>query len=64
MTKDCIKHINTSKLIIEKKQFFLKVQNPELPKLYELPKIHKPGNSMRPIVSNIRAPTYKCQSNY
>ncbi len=32
--------------------------NPTIPKLYCLPKIHKPGNAMRPIVSNIGSPTY------
>lgn len=37
----------------------LHVSNPSVPKLYGLPKIHKPGNSMRPIVSAIGAPTYK-----
>lgn len=35
------------------------VSNPTLPKLYGLPKIHKTGNKMRPIVSNINAPCYK-----
>ena len=59
MIKECTKTINNSKLIIEEKnKFSVKVQNPQLPKLYGLPKIHKPGDSMRPIVSNINAPTY------
>lgn len=31
--------------------------NPRLPRLYGLPKIHKPGNSMRPISSNVGAPS-------
>lgn len=35
------------------------VSNPVLPKLYALPKTHKPGKKMRPIVSNVNAPTYK-----
>lgn len=30
-----------------------------LPKLYALPKTHKPGKKMRPIVSNVNAPSYK-----
>lgn len=36
----------------------LHVSNPIIPRLYCLPKIHKPGNSMRPIVSSINNPTY------
>lgn len=32
--------------------------NPGLPKMYCLPKIHKPGKSMRPIVNNIDSPSY------
>lgn len=30
-----------------------------MPRLYGLPKIHKPGNKYRPVVSNINAPSYK-----
>jgi len=57
--RESIKIINNSKLIIEERsRFFIKASNPQMPKLYALPKIHKPGNSMRPIVSNIEAPTY------
>lgn len=37
----------------------LNIPNPVLPRLYGLPKIHKPGGKMRPIVSNINAPIYK-----
>lgn len=37
----------------------LNVSNPVLPRLYGLPKIHKPILKMRPIVSNINAPAYK-----
>lgn len=33
------------------------VTNPKVSKLYALPKIHKPGNKMRPIASNICTPT-------
>lgn len=36
----------------------LLVSNPEVPKLYGLPKIHKPGKKMRPIVSNVNSPCY------
>lgn len=37
----------------------LNVPNPTLAKLYGLPKIHKVGNKMRPIVSSINSPSYK-----
>ena len=37
----------------------LHVSNPTVPRLYCLPKIHKPGKSVRPIVSAIGSPT--CQ---
>lgn len=33
--------------------------NPLVPRIYGLPKIHKPGNKLRPIISNINAPAYK-----
>lgn len=35
------------------------VSNPTVAKLYGLPKIHKIGNKMRPIVSNVNTPCYK-----
>ncbi|XP_055308425.1 uncharacterized protein LOC129572488 [Sitodiplosis mosellana] len=35
------------------------VSNPMMAKLYALPKIHKVGEKMRPIVSNINTPIYK-----
>lgn len=37
----------------------LHVSNPSVPKLYCLPKIHKPGKSMRPIVAAMGSPTYQ-----
>ena len=43
----------------DKDKALLKADNPVVPRLYGLPKIHKPGNKMRPIVNNINAPTYK-----
>lgn len=36
----------------------LHISNPKVPRLYCLPKIHKPGKSVRPIVSAIGSPTY------
>jgi hypothetical protein len=38
---------------------YLQHSNPAVPLLYGLPKIHKPGNKMRPINSNSNAPTEK-----
>lgn len=59
MTQEYTNTINNWKLVIEEKyEFTVKVQNPQLPKLYGLPKIQKPGNNMSPIVTNINAPTY------
>lgn len=44
----------------KKLQWKLRVSNPELPKLYGLPKIHKTGPlKMRPVVSNVNSPNYK-----
>lgn len=37
----------------------LNISNPIVPRLYGLPKIHKQGNKMRPIVSSINSPCYK-----
>lgn len=37
----------------------LLVSNPSVAKIYGLPKIHKFGNKMRPIVSSIGTPSYK-----
>ncbi|XP_045534547.1 uncharacterized protein LOC123721120 [Papilio machaon] len=38
----------------------LRPLNPTPPKIYGLPKIHKPNWPLRPIVSQIDSPTYKC----
>lgn len=40
-------------------QWKLMVSNPTIPKLYALPKVHKPGNQMRPIVANTNSPFEK-----
>lgn len=47
------------KLFGDRLQWRLLVSNPMVPRLYCLPKIHKPGNKMRPIISNISAPMEK-----
>jgi PHD/YefM family antitoxin component YafN of YafNO toxin-antitoxin module len=36
---------------------YLQHSNPKIPSIYGLPKMHKPGNKLRPITSNINAPT-------
>ena len=35
------------------------ISNPQVPRIYFAPKIHKPGKQVRPVVSNINAPTEK-----
>jgi hypothetical protein len=35
----------------------LSVSNPQIPRMYGQVKLHKPGKTMRPVVSNINAPT-------
>ena len=47
------------KIIPKNEKFLVKVDNPTLPRIYGLPKIHKPKLSMRPIINNINSPTYK-----
>jgi hypothetical protein len=38
-------------------KFMLNVRNPRMPHMYALPKTHKKGGKMRPIVSNVNVPT-------
>ena len=46
------------KIINKRELYKIKVDNPTLPRIYGLPKIHKTGKAMRPITSSINAPTY------
>lgn len=55
-TNDVVK--NCSSVILKKDRYKFHVSNPVLPRLYCLPKIHKEGKSMRPIVSGIDSPTH------
>ena len=48
-----IEHFTQEKLIPERTAKGLKVHNPKTAKFYTLPKIHKPGNPGRPIISAI-----------
>lgn len=43
----------------EHTRYKLNVSNPAIARIYALPKIHKTGEQMRPIISNINVPTYK-----
>ena len=59
-----IKKVNSirskiSKTFDKNLQFKLIVSNPQIPKLYALPKIHKPGNKMRQISSFNNSPVEK-----
>lgn len=44
--------------ITEEEKTRLTTYTGSTPRMYGLPKIHKPNNPLRPIVSNINAPTY------
>lgn len=53
---------NTIKIITEEfglNKFKFFVSNPEVPKMYGLPKVHKTGEKMRKIVSNVKSPLVK-----
>ena len=59
-TKEVNSTINNIHMIMkELEKQSVKPNNPIIPKVYGLTKIHKTGNKMRPIVSNIGAPTHK-----
>lgn len=50
MIRETTYNFNNSKIVGEENSRFLViVKNPQFPKLYGLPKIHKLGNSIRPI---------------
>jgi len=55
--KEMVKEI--SREFGDRLKWSLTVPNAKVPKLYGLPKIHKAGNKMRPIVASIDAPTQK-----
>jgi len=65
LDKDSINTIaQNTKILVEKSNIpnktksTLKPSNPVPPRLYGLPKVHKPNISLRPIVSAIHSPTY------
>ena len=47
------------KVIPDKDRYLVKVDNPNLPRIQDLPKIYKPKLTMRQIINNINSPTYK-----
>lgn len=60
----CVSEVNSAlkdirHIMSEDEKKSVKTSNPKIPKLYTLPKIHKEGDKMRPIVSQIDSPTYK-----
>jgi hypothetical protein len=56
--KEKLKSLINRKLLDSKLAKSLTVSNPQMPKMYGIPKVHKSGNKMRPIVSKINSPTY------
>ena len=59
MIKEANQAIKNIEQIFDIEKYKIKVSNPRLPKCYGLPKIHKSGDKMRPIISNIDSPSYK-----
>ena len=53
-----ISSLHKKKKIDSQQSFALKSSNATAPRLYGLPKIHKPGIPLRPIVSFVGSPTY------
>lgn len=53
-----IKRLCDLKLIDAKTQYQLKIQTAQCPRIYGLPKSHKPNLPLRPVVPNIGAPSY------
>jgi hypothetical protein len=56
--KEKLKSLVTRNLMDSKLANKLTVSNPQMPRIYGIPKIHKPDNKMRPIVSKINSPTH------
>lgn len=52
-----VKELQSLKLIDRKEQFALTTYNAVAPKLYALPKVHKPNIPLRPIVASINTPS-------
>ena len=57
-TKEVKIEVGKSKVMTDYEKRRLIMDRPALPHMYGLPKIHKPGNEMRPIVSCLRSPSY------
>lgn len=55
--KDELQKLVYRSILTTRERDSLIVQNPIFPRLYGLPKTHKEGEKMRPIVSNVKAPT-------
>ena len=52
--------INKSKHLLDKEPIrnSLLLPNPSVPRIYGLPKVHKEGSPLRPVVSFVSAPSY------
>lgn len=53
-----VSRLRNLELIDAKTAFQLKTNTAQCPRIYGLPKVHKPNMPLRPVVSNIGAPTY------
>jgi hypothetical protein len=54
-----LKELHENGLINDYERKVLSLPNPSIPQIYALPKIHKPGNKVRPVVSSCNSPISK-----
>ena len=59
LVNNAIDNLKNRGVLQEKMAEKLKTENPKTPRFYLLPKIHKPGNPGRPVVSSINCHTEK-----
>lgn len=57
--KQILNTLNQFSNNLQKNRYSLRIMNPQVPILYGLPKLHKSGIPIRPVVSYVNAPAYK-----